>query len=73
MRNFFYFILLCAIGGILSMMALGSNSWMPIFIFWGLKALFIYGVVNRINKKRKQREDTELSQEYMRSQINRRY
>lgn len=75
MRTFIYLILLLAIGGILSMMALGSNSWVPIFIFWGLKGLFIYGVVKRINRKKKEKEDKELFQEYMRSQIkyNQRY
>lgn len=77
MRTVFYFILLSIA---VSMIALGETtskefSYTPYVVIMLLKAWFIYGFLKRQKRKRRQRDQEELFNDYMRSQIarNRKY
>jgi len=71
MRTVFYFILLSIA---VSMIALGETtskefSYTPYVVIMLLKAWFIYGFLKRQKRKRRQRDQEELFNDYMRSQI----
>lgn len=71
MRTVIYFLLLTFA---VTMIALGEttskeSSYAPWLIILLLKAWFIYGFLKRQSRKRKQRDQEELFNEYMRSQI----
>lgn len=71
MRTVFYFILLSIA---VSMIALGETtskefSYTPYVVIMLLKAWFIYGFLKRQKRKRRQRDQEELFNNYMRSQI----
>lgn len=71
MRTVFYFILLSIA---VSMIALGETtskefSYTPYVVIMLLKAWFIYGFLKRQKRKRRQRDQKELFNDYMRSQI----
>lgn len=77
MRTVFYFLLLTIA---VTMITLGETtskefSYTPYVVIMLLKAWFIYGFLRRQNRKRKQRDQEELFNQYMRSQIarNRRF
>lgn len=77
MRTVFYFLVLTIA---VTMIALGETtskefSYTPYVVIMLLKGWFIYGFLKRQNRKRKQRDQEELFNEYMRSQIarNRRF
>lgn len=71
MRNVVYFMLLCiVITGIgIGSYATDDYSYGTVAVILVLKGLFIYGVLKRSERKRKRREQEELFNEYMRSQI----
>jgi|GEM_PF-6946525 cbb3-type cytochrome oxidase subunit 1 len=71
MRTVFYFLLLSIA---VSMIALGETtskefSYTPYVVIMLLKAWFIYGFLKRQKRKRRQRDQEELFNDYMRSQI----
>jgi hypothetical protein len=73
MRTVFYFLLLTIA---VSMIVLGETtsrefSYTPYVVIMLLKGWFIYGFLKRQSRKRKQRDQEELFNEYMRSQITR--
>lgn len=77
MRTVFYFLLLSIA---VSVIALGETtskefSYTPYIVIMLLKAWFIYGFLKRQKRKRRQRDQEELFNDYMRSQIarNRKY
>lgn len=77
MRTVFYFLLLSIA---VSVIALGETtskefSYTPYIVIMLLKAWFIYGFLKRQKRKRRQRDQEELFNDYMRSQIarNRRF
>jgi len=70
MRNIIYFLLLCIAVSFIGLGSINSiNGYVSLISIFLLKGVFVYGVVKRQQKKRKQREQNALFNEYMRSQI----